>query len=570
MIIVGGGINGAGIARDAARRGMSVALFEKRDFGVGATGNSSGMIHGGLRYLLRDPGVTKLACIDSGYIQKIASNLIFRIPFIMPVLGKSFSKRAFLKLSEVYFEAYDRYQPYKQGKKHCRLDADELRQMEPGVSPHAIGGVTTDEWGIDAARLNALNALDAAEQGAEVRTYREITELIHENGHVRGVRVRDRITGDRRDFFGKLILNAAGAWSNQLAKMAGIKRPLVRPSKGIHLVYPGRLTNYAIVSHSIDGRQIFICPHQNETWLGTTDDDYWGDMDDVPVVQDEIQYLIDGIERVFPSIRQYRAYRTLVGVRPTLYEYGPFESKLSREHELYDHAEEGAAGLLTIAGGKLASYRIISEEVTDDLARRLGVNRPCETHTEPLPGGEAHDLEHRAFTELGVDAYTADRILFRHGARAERVLDLMRREPRTRAIICPCEPVTEAELRIVLRDELARTLDDCRRRCRLGVGPCGGAECSHRAAQIYCQERGLSAGDAHDVARSFAANGWRDRQATLFDHQLAQEEISQSWFFLSGLIGAANTRPIVTTPGEPAPSAGEEEAEQPPSGGAES
>lgn len=544
LVIIGGGINGAGVARDAAHRGLSVALFEKRDFGTGATGASSGMIHGGIRYLLHDPEVTKLSCVDSGYIQKIASHLIFRIPFILPVLGKGFARKLFLEGAEVYFETYDRFQPHKRGKKHCRLSQEELRQVVPGITPRALGAVTTDEWGIDANRLNLLNALDARDHGARVDTYHEVVGLLLAEGRIHGIRVRDLLNGGTDEVYGRVVLNASGAWSTQTARMMGSVRHVVRPGKGVHIVYPGRLTNYAVIAKAIDGREIFICPHQNETWIGTTDDDYWGDLDDIPVLEDEIFYLVESIASVLPPIRNQRISRTMVGCRPTLYQYGKSESELSREHEIYAHDDDGAAGFLTIAGGKLASYRVMSEEVTDRIAARVGGQLgDCDTHEAYLPGGEPHDLSSADFAALGVDGYTAGRILFRHGSLARRIFDLMRREPGTRAIVCHCEPVTEAELRVVMRHEMVRTLDDCRRRCKLGTGQCGGSECAFRAAQIFCEERGYWAADVPEVARTFLANVWADRRTTVFGTQLAQEELAHARIFLGGLLGAVNARP---------------------------
>ncbi|MBN1945381.1 MAG: FAD-dependent oxidoreductase [Bradymonadales bacterium] len=542
LIVVGGGINGAGIARDAAMRGLSVALFEKRDYGTGATGASSGMIHGGLRYLLHDPKVTRLSCVDSGYIQKCAPHLIFRIPFIMPVVGHRLAKRAWLELLDVYFQVYDRYQPFKRGKPRCRLSSEELRRIEPGIHPDAIGATTTDEWGIDANRLNFINAQDALEQGACLHTYTEVVRFLQEGGRVLGVKVRDRLDGQIREVYGRFTVNASGAWADLTARLAGDLPRLVRPAKGVHLVYPGRLTHYAIIASAIDHREVFIEPHQNETWVGTTDDDYFGDLDDLCVLEDEVRYLTESVATVFPSIHQHRIMRTMAGCRPTLYQYGKIEDKLSREHELFDHRSHGAANLFSIVGGKLASYRIMAEEVVDRIAALAGNQSKCRTAENPLPGGEPHDLTPAAFEEVGIGSYAAARILYRHGSRAGRILDILRQEPRTRTFVCSCEPVTEAELRYVIRHEQVRTLDDCRRRCHLGVGPCGGTRCAMRSAQIFCQERDLSPSSVSDVARSFASLLWKDRYAVTSGPQLAQEEISQGWLFLNGAFRSPSGR----------------------------
>jgi glycerol-3-phosphate dehydrogenase len=532
VVIIGGGINGCGIARDCVMRGLTVALFEKNDFSTGATWASSGMIHGGLRYLKKDPEVTRLACVDSGYIQKIAPHLLFRIPFLMPFREGEKWPRTTLELADVYFKTYDQYAPFKGGLPHSRLLKEEVYALEPGIRRDVIGAVTTDEWGIDAARLTSINALDAARRGADVHNYVEVEGLLRAGEEILGARVRDRLTGSRREVYGRVTFNAAGAWATRFAVSQGVHGVQVRPGKGIHLIYPGRLTNYAIVCYAIDGREIFICPHQNSTLVGTTDDDYYGDLDNIPILHDEVEYLIQGVASVFPSIRDYRVMDTTVGCRPTLHQYGPNESALSREHEIYDHGREGARNFLSMAGGKLASYRVMSEEATDQIVRALGrrvEELPCRTHAEPLPGGAAHDLKPDAFIELGLDGYTAQRIIYRHGSEAHRILEMMREEPRLRRHIDPSEPVTEAELRYVIRHEQVKTLEDCKRRARLGCGPDQGARVALLAAQIFAQERGLAVSDVPEIALHFQAMRYRDRGGILRGQQLQQEDLALGW-----------------------------------------
>ena len=154
VIVIGGGVNGVGVARDASLRGLKVALFERNDIAFGASGNSSGMIHGGPRYLSYDPAVTQSSCLDSGHIQRIAPHLLFRIPFLMPIFDSSALKsKVTLTAIDAFFDLYDAYQPLKSGKNHVRLNGDEINQLEPGLIGGAAGGITFDEWGIDGARL---------------------------------------------------------------------------------------------------------------------------------------------------------------------------------------------------------------------------------------------------------------------------------------------------------------------------------------------------------------------------------------------------------------------------------
>jgi len=546
VVVIGGGVNGCGIARDSAMRGLSVALFEKRDFSTGATGASTGMIHGGLRYLHKDPDVTLKSCVDSGYIQKIAPHLLFRIPFLMPFQQREKHSRIMLEFADVYFRAYDQYALHKGGQPHCRLTGPEARALEPGLRDDVVGAVTTDEWGIDTQRITLINALDAQRRGASIHTAHDVVDLLREPGRVLGVRVRDRIDGGERDVFARVVFNATGAWGERFANRFGVKGLRVRPGKGIHLVMAGRLTNYAIIARCIDNRRVLLCPHQNTTIVGPTDDDYYGDLDNIPILRDEVEYLLEGVASVFPSIRRHRIIDTWAGCRPTLYAYGPNEDDLSRDHVVFDHADEGAAGFMSMAGGKLAAFRLMSEDATDRIVARLGVDAPpCRTHLEALPGGQEHDLAAEAFVELGVDRLTASRILFRHGSEAHKVLELMREHPRWRRVIDPSEPLTEAELRYSIRHELVRTLDDCQRRVRLGCGPDNGLRASLAAAHVFVEERGLAPSAVPDVALHFQACRFQRRRGILQGDQLTQEELGTGWMMEAAGLGSTATHFVI-------------------------
>ena len=534
LLVIGGGINGCGIARDGALRGFSVALYEKEDFAVGATGASSGMIHGGLRYLMSDPSVAKLACKDSGYIQKLAPHLIFRIPFVLPLLEGDKGGRALFELAEVYFEAYDRYQPFKYGKQHTRLNRRELNLLEPGISPRAIEALTTDEWGIDAFRLTLLNAVDAAEHSASINTYHQVLEVLRDGEKAIGLKVRDLTNKKTIDVFGKVIVNATGSWSEKFCKSQKLEGVRVRPTKGVHIVYGGRLVNHALISKAVDGRQIFLCPHQNCTYLGCTDDDYYGDLDRIPVVEDEIEYLLQGMERVFPQIRRYHPHSAIVGCRPTVFKWGESEDDLSREHIIVDHALHQAPGLLSLVGGKLASYRIMSEEVVDKVAELLGLKIPCTSHIKPLPGGETHDLSKNLFADAGLDSLTARRMLYRHGARAVRILEMIRHEAEFKRLICECEPVCEGELRYCIRNEGVRNLADLSRRVRLGYGTCGGSRCLLSVAEVLAQELTLPLSVAPEMVTEYLSERWVRRTPVLFGAQLASEELSRQLLLHNG------------------------------------
>jgi glycerol-3-phosphate dehydrogenase len=543
VVVVGGGVNGLGVARDATKRGLTVVLFERNDLAFGASGNSSGMIHGGARYLTYDPHVTETSCRDSGHIQAIAPHLLFRIPFLMPVEDTR-KGRLLFPLMDAFFATYDEYQPLKRGKPHGRLTPEDLRTLEPGLAGDLVGGFSFDEWGIDGARLCVANAVDAMERGARilVGTTVERIEAIADEPRGRASRgessaspflgyavsYRDRVTGVGARIRAAAVVNATGAWAPITASLAGLapERARVRPGKGIHVVYDRRLTNYAIFADAIDGRQIFLEPWENMSVLGTTDDDFYGDLDQVRATSEEVRYLVQGIARVFPAVRDARAIGTYAGVRPTLYAFGPIEDALSREHAIIDHVAHGAPFVYSMIGGKLASYRLFAEAMTDILARDFDLGVPCTTHTSVLPGGDAPCDPFALAGRMGIDAVAARRLVYRHGTRAGRIEERARARPRERVPVCICEPVTEAEVRYVVENELARSVADVSRRTRLGLGACGGMRCAARCGQIVAEELELDPRAGMKQALQFLDRQAQTRAAALGREQARQEALA--------------------------------------------
>jgi glycerol-3-phosphate dehydrogenase len=244
---------------------------------------------------------------------------------------------------------------------------------------------------------------------------------------------------------------------------------------------------------------------------------------------------------VFPSIWQARAIGTWGGVRPTLHAWGPNEDQLSREHEIVDHAAHGAPGLYSMLGGKLASYRQFSQEMTDVVVQRLRVQASCRTHTTPLPGGDEQVDPMQLVVRGGMEAVTATRLEYRHGGRSLRVLERMLKDPREAAVVCPCEPVTEAEIRYAVAHELARTVDDVSRRTRLGLGVCGGLRCAARCGRIVAEMTERSPRDGLAMAQGFLAGAARKRAAAVGTDQARQEALTLA--SLRAELGAAPSGP---------------------------
>jgi glycerol-3-phosphate dehydrogenase len=527
-LVVGGGINGAGIARDLALRGVRTALVERRELGSGTSWASSGMIHGGLRYLQKDPEVTLHSCVDSGAIQRVAPHLVFRIPFVMPVFPED---PIGPELVEVGLEMYDRYQPFKNGRPHTRLTRAQALSLEPALSPRIECAFTLDEWGVDAARLTAANALDAAERGAVVCTHTELVEWLRDGGRVVGGRVRDRVTGESFEIRADVAINAGGPWAPKLAALAGATVRL-RPAKGIHLVFERRVSNLAVYARGVDGRDMFTFPHEQNSMAGTTDDDYYGDLDEIEATEDEIAYVLQAMERSMPAIRGHRVIHTIQGVRPTLWGFGQSEDELSRDYAVFDHAGEGARGLFTIAGGKLAAYRLMAEDAADRLCAALGVREPCRTALTPLPGGDGTLDVLAAARRFRAPVPAVVRLGFRHGTRSASVLadhDAAAGAPAPR-VACACEPVLDAELRHAARREGLRRLTDCTLRVRLGVGACQGAACAAAAAGLLADELDWTAERRAEELRAFAKERWRAIAPALAGSHLAALEIHRHAF----------------------------------------
>ncbi|HEV2954089.1 MAG TPA: glycerol-3-phosphate dehydrogenase/oxidase [Candidatus Dormibacteraeota bacterium] len=519
VIVIGGGITGAGVARDLARRGLSVLILEKDDWGGGTSGGSSWMIHGGPRYLEFDWRTTQRSCEDAGKIVTAARHLVHRVVFLLPILPGA---KHGLEQMETAMEVYDRYQPLKHSNAHARLSAAQARELEPALAPEVVGAVTMEEWGVDPHRLTWVNVLDAIEHGARALNHSRVEGLLVDGGTVHGVRYR-AADGSRAEARARAVVNAAGPWSAQIAAM-GRAEVKLRPAKGIHIIYDRRISNFAIESEAIDGRSLLCVPHGAFTLLGTTDDDFQGDPDEAEVSEEEVDYLLQGFARVLPDIRAFRPVRSTVAVRPTLHRWRPYEDDLSRAYRVIDHGENtsgGPVGLISIVGGKLSMYRQMAEETSDAVCRQLGIQSACTT-VEPLPGNESEAPTPAAIADrLGISLLSGARALSRHGTRVEAALT----GAGTSRVLCRCEALTEAELIYCARNEMVTGLDDAFRRCGLASGPCAGGGCLSRAAQVLGMELGWSQGQRIEAVEDFLRRAWPKRQPVLGPAGWAQEEL---------------------------------------------
>jgi len=383
VAIIGGGIIGAGIARDLSLRGVKVALMDKGDFGGGATSGSTRLIHGGLRYLqMLDFSLVRMDLREREILLRIAPHLVKPLEFRIPFVNQSAWFRAKMRVGLLLYDAlsYDRSLPG-----HRFLGNDETLAAEPALTKDGLNGAGSyfDAQVSMPERLCLENVLDAARHGAVVRNYCEVLSAEKENGRMQSLLVRDSDTGGQTAVRAKLFVNATGAWFDRVQSMvSGTSSRRLRTTKGIHLTCAPMVNKANVLFSPIDGRLFFVIPLLGKTWIGTTDTDYPDDPTGVRAESEDIEYLLRSVEPFFPSVRALPIYSTNAGVRALVRQEGS-ESSVSRLHKI----EETQPGMFSVLGGKITGYRAIAEEASDAVCSRLGVNAPSQTALVSLPGG---------------------------------------------------------------------------------------------------------------------------------------------------------------------------------------
>ena len=385
LLIIGGGIIGAGIALDASQRGLSCALIEQGEFASGTSSKTTKLIHGGLRYLEQmDFGLVRESLKEREILYRIASRWVRPLPFLIPVRGRSPRPWPLVKIG---VSLYDRLAGTPPAQRHRFLQADQLGETEPLLEKGGIerAAVYTDGQMDDAGLVLAVLAA-ADKAGATLANHVRVTGWTIEQGKVRGVKAEETPAGKQFLIRARQVVNATGPWADRLRRLANpAAPPIVRPSKGIHLVYPSLGLRHALVlSSPKDGRIFFCIPWKGQTLIGTTDTDYDGDPGRAEATPEEISYLIDGVNGCLPSlqIRREKVIATFAGVRPLLAREGKDPWAISRRHLIH----EDPNGLITVVGGKFTMFRKIAEELVDRLAGRFPNKElaPCRTARTPI------------------------------------------------------------------------------------------------------------------------------------------------------------------------------------------
>lgn len=359
ILVIGGGITGAGVLLECARRGFSALLVERGPTGA-TTAVSSGLVHGGLRYLPYDAPVTLECCRESGWIVDRYRALLRRQPFLWPLYKGGHG----LDTAEALLELYDELQPLKKGLPHVRLSAADACALQPGLRREGLrGALTFDEWAVDPRAL--VSAILDEARAAGAKTLRDqVVGLEVSGGRARAARLLD---GTRLET--RCVINASGPWAAEVAALAGAKVPLIL-RKGVHLVLPGYSGRWALLFRDETGRTVGLYPRSGEAWVGPTDDPYAGKPEDAAPSQEELGRLRRAVEGVLPGLPP-SPLEGRVGVRPII-AGGPVGWLLSRDYRVLDHGPlDGVEGLVTVTGGKLVLFRKMAEEAVSAAALQL-------------------------------------------------------------------------------------------------------------------------------------------------------------------------------------------------------
>jgi glycerol-3-phosphate dehydrogenase len=463
VLVVGGGITGAGVARDAALRGLRTALVERVDFAAGTSSRSSKLIHGGVRYLEQgDVGLVREAAAERRILRRIAPHLAEPRWMVMPTYRRT--THAKLGLGLWTFEKIAGVEPEE---RHRMWDCAAALQEEPLLAPAGLhGAVAFVEYVTDDARLVLATVRAAHEAGALVANHAEAIGI--EPGRTSTVTVRDTLTGATRRTRARIVVNAAGPWVETVCGLAGASGGRrLRLTKGIHLVVPhARLPlRHIVVMRARDHRSVFAVPRDGATYLGTTDTDH-GPPSLYPVITaEDADYLLEAANRTFvgPPLGRADVVGAWAGLRPLLDEAGKRPSEISRKDEIMADA---ATGLVSVAGGKLTTHRAMAERIVDLACRRLGRGMPCRTAALALPGGGCPPSELRALTQrvaaalpqLGPGA--AARLVRLYGTEAEAIAARAGADPQAGAPLPGLPEVARAEIEHTLDAEMALTLTD--------------------------------------------------------------------------------------------------------------
>lgn len=470
LIVVGAGINGVGIARDAALRGLDVLLLDKEDICAGVSAWSGRLVHGGLRYLEQyDVRLVHESLAERERLFRQAPHLVKPVPLMIP-LFKHNQRPPYMV--EAGMLAYDVLSWRKRPPRHRVLTNKRTRRRFPGIAADGLSGsvVFYDGQVELAERLCVELAVDAVRHGAAIQTHSTVHAPILEDGRVVGVHHSDELTGEQRESYAPVVFNVAGPWIDRIFAGAAVpEQPRLNGgTKGSHLIvapFPGAPKDVVYYESRRDGRLVLVIPWLGNYLIGTTDIRFEADPGDARCDIGEAEYLLGEVNSLVPgaNLSLDDVLYTYSGVRPLPYVPDKAESSVPRSHSLFDHAANGLPGLVTVVGGKLTTFRQLAQDAVDDVFRRLDrVTPACPTLDRPLPGASLRNLAplRDELLARGVQQRSAERLLTFYGSRAANVWALTDAEHDLARVIDTHSGAVAAEVVFAVEHELALTLTD--------------------------------------------------------------------------------------------------------------
>jgi glycerol-3-phosphate dehydrogenase len=509
VLIIGGGATGAGIARDLAIRGIPSMLVEKGDFTSGASGRNQGLLHSGGRYAVNDPEAARECITENRILRRIAPHCI------------ESSGGLFVSLPEdgAEYRANFIRACGAAGIDTLPLSPKEALSMEPKLNPSIIGAVQVPDGAIDPFTIVVENARDAESRGARFFLHTEAIALVPNGGRIAGARVKDLITGEEFSISASWVINATGAWANQILGLAGLKIGIAL-SKGSMLITNTRLSERVLNRCRPPASGDIIVPNDTVSILGTTSirSEH---LEHYEVTPEEVTFLVDELARMVPAVKGERFTRAYAGIRPLCQSAETGDDRdISRGFTLIDpEGREGLAGLITITGGKLMTHRLMAEKTVDLICEKMGLHVPCHTHMQRLPGA-------------GLSRALKDRLI-----------RLRRQTPAARGeILCDCELVPREAVDAILREGKVRETQDILHRTRLAKGTCQGGFCVYRLLGVLNEmRREQERGGSNRILRAFLEERWKGIRPVLWGVSLKEEELIESIY--KGLFNLAPEAP---------------------------
>jgi len=500
VLVIGGGATGAGIARDLSMRGAEVTLLEGKDFSSGATGRSHGMLHSGARYAVKDPDSARECAEENAILKRIAR-------FCVEDTGG-----LFIGLDE---EDEDYLNRFVKGCEDTGVDfrelcLDEAFELEPGISRETRVAVEVQDGYVDPFFLAQGNVAEARVAGAVVRNHCQVVGMELWEDEIAEVRFRDRRSSSLETINPEVVVNATGAWGDRIASMAGLRIP-IRVDKGSLVILNGRRTRGLVNRLRPPSDGDIVVPSHSSSIAGTTCMEVTSP-DDCRATMEEVKVIMREATKMVPSLGEARAIRAYAGIRPL-----PAEAdegrEISRTFKLIDHAPEGVDNMISIIGGKLTTYRLMAEKVSDAVISKLGRKGACRTALVEIgaecPGVDLECIGRPIITRMEV----------KYGSECKVISEMCAEEPRGMETLCSCEQVLRGEAMHFAASQDVISVADLLRRTRAGMGYCQAGMCALRSLSVLEGE----GADPLPLLREFMEERWKGTSPVLFDSQLRQE-----------------------------------------------